>query len=102
MQTNEFTLFKSLLNKVYQKAFGEPLTTLPHGKAQTLSWLIEESTEQLLSYKTLTNYVNAVLKNNPKCINPSVTTLAILVRYTQGPTAVRISSYNWLIAGAMD
>lgn len=84
MQTNEFTIFRNLLNDVYAKAFGESLDYLSHGKAQALSWFIEETTGQLLSYKTLINYANAVLEIAPGRINPNLTTLAILVRFVQG------------------
>ncbi|MCB0534164.1 MAG: hypothetical protein H6574_19430 [Lewinellaceae bacterium] len=84
MQTSEFPIFQTLLNDVHTKAFGEPLSFLPHGKAQALSWFIEETTGQLLSYKTLSNYVSAILQKEPETINPTTTTLAILVRYVQG------------------
>lgn len=83
MSTKEFTIFQNLLHEVYTKAFGEPLSTLPHGKAQALSWFIEESTGQLLSYKTLANYVGAVLNRKPASVNPTPTTLAILIRYAR-------------------
>lgn len=81
MQINEFPIFQTLLNDVHTKAFGEPLSRLPHGKAQALSWFIEEATGQILSYKTLSNYAGAVLQKTPENINPSTTTLAILVHY---------------------
>ena len=83
MSTNEFLIFKNLLREVHSKAFGEPLSTLPHGKAQALSWFIEESTGQLLSYKTLSNYVGAILNRKPTSVNPTPTTLAILIRYVR-------------------
>ncbi len=84
MQTNEFTIFRNLLSDVYAKAFGESLDYLHHGKAQALSWFIEETTGQLLSYKTLINYANAVLDNQPARVNPNLTTLAILVQFVRG------------------
>lgn len=84
MQTNEFTIFRTLLEEVHAKAFAETLTNLPHGKAHALSWFIEEATGQLLSYKTLINYANAVLDNQPARVNPNLTTLAILVQFVRG------------------
>lgn len=83
MQTNEFPIFCNLLKAVHQKAFGEPLANLTHGKAQALSWFIEEATGQLLSYKTLCNYACAVLQQTPANINPTPTTLAILIRFVR-------------------
>jgi hypothetical protein len=84
MQTTEFPIFRTLLNDVHLKAFGEPLATLPHGKAQALSWFIEEITGQMLSYKTLSNFVGAALRQAPESVNPNASTLAILVRYVHG------------------
>lgn len=81
MESKEFTVFGCLLTEVYLKAFGESISTLPHGKAQTLSWLIYESTGEMLSYKTLANYVSAVLAEKPGSINPSDSTLSILATY---------------------
>lgn len=88
MLPTEFPIFQSLLGDVYAKAFSEPLSTLPHSKAKSLSWFVYESTGYVLSYKTLSNYVSAVLGQEPERVNPNVTTLAILVRYVQGQTAV--------------
>jgi hypothetical protein len=87
METKEFSVFQSLLNDVFSKAFDEPVTRLPHGKAQTLCWLIHETTDELLSYKTLSNYAAAVLENAPAAINPSHATLAILAKYVTGQVA---------------
>jgi len=87
MQVSEFSIFRTLLNEVHLKAFGEPLSILPHGKAQALSWFIEETTGQLLSYKTLSNFVGAALQRRPESVNPNASTLAILVRYLQGQVA---------------
>ncbi len=84
MEAKEFTVFSSLLSDVYAKAFGEQISRLPHGKAQTLCWLIHEATGELLSYKTLGNYVAAVLAGNPDAINPSDATLAILAQFISG------------------
>lgn len=87
MEAKEFTVFSSLLSDVYAKAFGEPISRLPHGKAQTLCWLIHEATDELLSYKTLGNYVAAVLASDPGSINPSDATLAILAQFVSGNDA---------------
>ncbi|HRI58071.1 MAG TPA: hypothetical protein PK228_00020, partial [Saprospiraceae bacterium] len=84
METKEFSVFRSLLTDVYFKAFGEPISKLPHGKAQTLCWLIHEATDELLSYKTLSNYVAAVLAGDALSINPCHATLAILAKYVAG------------------
>lgn len=87
MTTKEFTIFKNLLQEVHFKAFGEPLAALPHGKAQALSCFIEEETGQLLSYKTLGNYASAALDGQPGRINPTPTTLAILIRFVRNQSA---------------
>ncbi|GAB4491756.1 MAG: hypothetical protein OHK0019_12450 [Saprospiraceae bacterium] len=87
MEAKEFTVFSSLLSDVYAKAFGEQISRLPHGKAQTLCWLIHEATGELLSYKTLGNYVAAVLAGNSSAINPSDATLAILAQFVSGNDA---------------
>ncbi len=81
MKTNEFSSFRQLLSEVHLKAFGEPLSPLTHGKAHALSWLIEEATGQVLSYKTLLNYTRAALGEPRARVNPNTSTLAILVRY---------------------
>ncbi len=81
METREFFTFQKLLHEVHQKAFGEPLSPLTYSKAQALSWLIEETTGYVLSYKTLANYAKAALGNGRMQVNPHVSTLAILVRY---------------------
>lgn len=82
MEAKEFTVFRSLLSDVCSKAFGEQqLSKLPHGKAQTLSWLIHEATGELLSYKTLSNFIAAVLEEKPQLVNPSDATLSILAKF---------------------
>ncbi len=81
MKTNEFSSFRQLLSEVHLKAFGEPLSPLTYGRAQALSWLIEEATGQVLSYKTLSNYARAALGEPSARVNPNASTLAILVRY---------------------
>lgn len=108
MSSNEFPIFQTLLSDVYSKAFGEPLSNLPHGKAQALSWFIEETTGQLLSYKTLSNYVSAILRKSPASINPSPTTLSILIRYLRQQPAgndrliwYQYRSTNMQAAGAL-
>ncbi len=87
MEAKEFSVFCSLISDMYQKAFGEELAKLPHGKALTLSWMIEENTGELLSHKTLGNYVNAALQCDPSLINPTDATLAILARYVSDDQA---------------
>ncbi|MFN0216864.1 MAG: hypothetical protein ACKVT2_21620 [Saprospiraceae bacterium] len=84
MQVKDFSIFRSLLADVHSKAFGEPISKLPHSKAITLSWFIEESTGVVLSYKSLTNYVNAVLEETPDKVNPSCVTLATLTQFATG------------------
>ncbi|MCS7036579.1 MAG: hypothetical protein RMJ33_06735 [Saprospiraceae bacterium] len=84
MKTHEFSTFQRLLGEVYLKAFGEPLSPLTYGRAQALSWLIEEATGQVLSYKTLSNYVKAATGDASARVNPNASTLAILVRYLHG------------------
>ena len=84
MEAKEFSIFRTLLTEVYSNAFGEPISKLPHGKAQTLCWLIHEATGELLSYKTLGNYVDAVLNDDPLSVNPCHSTLAILAKFVTG------------------
>lgn len=84
MSPKEFAVFQTLVSEVYAKAFGEPLASLPHSKAQSLVWLIYDATGCILSYKTLGNYVRAALDGAADRVNPNVGTLAILVRYVQG------------------
>lgn len=81
MQTNDFQVFCHLLAEVHSKAFQEPITKLPHSKAQMLSFLIEEATGALVSYKSLGNFVAAALTGSPAAVNPNVSTLAILARF---------------------
>ncbi|MFN0014499.1 MAG: hypothetical protein ACKVU2_08115 [Saprospiraceae bacterium] len=81
MQPSEFNIFQNLIREVHQKAFGEPLSPTPYGKAQALSIFIEEMTGQVISYKTLSNYICAALWQAHECVNPNATTLGILVRY---------------------
>lgn len=84
MEPKDFTIFCSLLSDVYRLAFGEDLAKLPHGKAQHLSWLLYEATGASLSYKTLSHYVQAVLSQAPKNINPTPATLSILACFVFG------------------
>lgn len=84
MEAKEFTVFCALLADVHSKAFGEQLTKLSYGKAQTLSWLIHEATDALLCYKTLSNFVSAVLENRPGSVNPTDATLSILAQFVAG------------------
>ena len=84
MKAKEFSVFRTLISETYQKAFGEELSKLPHGKALTMSWIIQEATGELLSHKTLGNYVSAALECNPGKINPTDATLSILARFVSG------------------
>ena len=84
MQTKDFSIFKALLSEVHQKAFGEPIAKIRHGKANTLAWIIEEETGVMLSYKSLTNYVNAVLEGQAEKVNPNCATLAALTQFATG------------------
>ncbi|MCW5922128.1 MAG: hypothetical protein KIS77_07295 [Saprospiraceae bacterium] len=99
MEAKEFSVFRSLLTDVHSKAFGEPLSKLPHGKAQTLCWLIYEDTGELLSYKTLGNYFTAIVEGAPERVNPSDATLAILAKFVTGeknkstPLAMQMGAY---------
>ncbi|MBC7774934.1 MAG: hypothetical protein H7246_05795 [Phycisphaerae bacterium] len=95
MQSSDFYVFSALVADVHFKAFGEPLTKLPYSKAQTLAYFIEETTGVTLSYKTLTNYINAVLEEIPTKVNPSSTTLATLVQFVEGEKAGRQMAHNW-------
>lgn len=84
MDKKDFCVFYTLLSDVHAKAFGEPLARLPHGKAQTLSWMVYEATGELLSYKSLSNFVAAALADTPHKINPTGMTLSILAQYATG------------------
>ncbi len=95
MQSSDFSVFSSLLADVHFKAFGEPLSKLPYSKAQTLAYFIEETTGVMLSYKSLTNYINAVLKEIPTKVNPNPTTLAALVQFLEGEKAGRQMTHTW-------
>ncbi len=81
MSHPDYLIFADLLAKVHSKAFCEKLTPLYYSKAVSLSGLIYESTGELLSYKTLSAYVRAVLEETPQRINPSIATLGILAHY---------------------
>lgn len=81
MKPIDFSIFKRLLSEVYSKAFGETLSQLPHGKAQILSWMIFEQTGEMLSYKSLGNYVQAILEGAPEKINPTGATMGILAEF---------------------
>lgn len=99
MEAKEFSVFCNLISETYQKAFGEELSKLPHGKALTLSWIIQEETGELLSHKTLGNYVAAALHGNPGKVNPTAATLSILARFvsddrsTGGRHEMRMGAY---------
>ncbi len=95
MQAKDFAIFRSLLSEVHRKAFGEPLAKIPHGKANTLAWLIEDATGVLLSYKSLTNYINAVLEEDPEKVNPNGATLAALAQFATGEQAQKQAAILW-------
>ena len=95
MQAKDFSIFRSLLSDVHSKAFGEPLSKIRHSKAHTLAWLIEESTGVMLSYKTLTNYINAVLEENPEKVNPNCMTLATLAQFATGEKSNKQMAMLW-------
>lgn len=95
MKEKDFTIFRSLLSDVHTKAFGEPISKIPHSKAHTLAWLIEEATGVVLSYKSLTNYINAVLEENPEKVNPSCVTLATLAQFATGEEAGKQVAALW-------
>jgi hypothetical protein len=95
MQAKDFSVFRSLLAAVHSKAFGEPLSRLPHSKAHTLAWLIEEATGVVLSYKSLTNYINAVLEEKPEKVNPNCATLATLAQFATGEKASKQLAALW-------
>jgi len=95
MQTKDFAIFRSLLTEVHAKAFGEPISKIPHSKAHTLAWLIEEATGIMLSYKSLTNYINAVLEEDPDKVNPSCLTLATLAQFATGAQASKQMAAIW-------
>ena len=95
MQAKDFSIFRSLLSDVHAKAFGEPISRIPHSKAHTLAWLIEESTGVMLSYKSLTNYINAVLEETPHKVNPSCITLSALALFASGEKASKQMAVTW-------
>ncbi len=95
MDKKDFFVFSALLSDVHAKAFGEPISRLSHSKAQSLSWLVYEATGALLSYKTLGNYVAAVLDSAPGKINPTGMTLSILACYVEGPVKGGCNGLAW-------
>lgn len=95
MQTKDFSIFKALLSEVHFKAFGEPIAKIRLGKAQTLAWLIEEETGVLLSYKSLSNYVQAVLEGKAEKVNPNSATLAALTQYATGEKSAKQLAAIW-------
>lgn len=95
MHPKDFSIFCNLLSDVHNKAFGEPLTKIQHSKALTLAWIIEENTGVALSYKSLTNYINAVLEENPDKVNPSSLTLAALAQFATGEKPNKLLPAIW-------
>jgi len=95
MEKKDFSVFCKLLSDVYAKAFGETLSSLPHGKAQTLSWLIFDATGEMLSYKSLGNFVIAALDEAPQKINPTAMTMSILAQYVAGKEKAATGCLAW-------
>ncbi len=95
MKAIDFPVFLQLLSQVHQKAFNEPLAKLPYGKSQLLSYLIFEKTGQMLSYKTLCNYVSAALSQNPEKINPNLATMGILAQFALEIPQIHSFSMVW-------
>lgn len=81
MREKDFPVFRQLLAEVFQKAFAEPITGLSFSKAQFLSYDIYEVTGEMISYKSLHNYVKSLLENKPERVNPTDSTLGILAGY---------------------
>lgn len=95
MDQKDFPIFCTLFSEVHAKAFGEPLSKLPHGKAQTLSWLLFDATGELLSYKSLANYASAILNAKAGKINPTGITLSILAQYVSGQKRAAGYGIDW-------
>lgn len=95
MEKKDFCVFHALLSDVHAKAFGEPLSRLSHSKAQTLSWMVYECTGELLSYKSLSNFVAAALADMPHKINPTGMTLSILAQFVTGLKATSCHGLAW-------
>jgi hypothetical protein len=74
-------LLHQLLSRVHDAAFQEPLAHLPYSKARLLSYLIQEKTGFLLSYKTLSNYVAFALQPAATAPNPALHTLGVLAQF---------------------
>ncbi len=83
MKIKDFKIFTQLMEVVYEKAFNEKMEDFTHGKAQSLSWFIYQQTGKMLSYKSLSNYMRAIHHNTPETINPTTSTLSILIQYFQ-------------------
>jgi hypothetical protein len=96
MKTIDFQVFTTLMDEVHQKAFGETLSHLPYSKAKMLSLLIYDETGEMLSYKSLGNYVSAILQRDSAQINPTISTLGILTNYLHGSDSNIIRGKSWL------
>lgn len=81
MKDKDFTVFSDLFSQVYTKAFCEDISSLPYGKAVSLSWMIYDATGVMLSYKSLCAYAKAVLYKKSESINPNDSTLGVLTRF---------------------
>ena len=81
MTSQEFANFKLLMQNVYFKASYSALKKLSETEANSLAVLIEERTGMTISGKTIINFINAILKDTPNKINPSLVSLDTLARY---------------------
>ncbi len=84
MHATDFSAFRIIISNLHEKAFNEPISKLTYSKAQMLSWLIYESTGALLSYKSLSNYVETSLNGCHEKLNPNLSTLSILAEFVCG------------------
>ncbi len=83
MSPSEFQIFCQLLHDIHQKAFGEPFSAIDQTKSKALSWFIYQVTGDSVSYKTLHKYAQAITNNAPNLVNPSESTMGILVCYLE-------------------
>jgi hypothetical protein len=78
-----------------QKHLVNPFRRSHTARLHTLAWLIEEATGIMLSYKSLTNYINAVLEETPDKGNPSCLTLATFAQFATGAQASKQMAAIW-------
>ena len=81
MKLIDFEVFSVLMAEIHHKAFDESIARLSYSKARLLSLLIFDTTGETVSYKSLTNYVCAILEERPDKVNPTLLTLGILSNY---------------------